>query len=252
MVKFQSTDDGLYIETATEDTFPQLEEMKSKEQKIYVQKAIDSLSEIDGVIITLFYIDESSIQEIIEITGLSESNVKVKLHRARKQLKINLEELLQTGIEINHLMEKKNNDILKKGLMETKMDFTSNLMDKINAEEKALSTVLSKSGSLETSKDFTIDLMSKLEGRVPVKPYESVISKRAWIGIAAVFIGVVVLTLLANDQVESSIKYDLGLDKITNSLVQFFKFSPVLTYICFGSLLFTLGLIYEQRSRKTT
>jgi hypothetical protein len=149
-------------------------------------------------------------------------------------------------------MEKKNNDILKKGLMETKMDFTSNLMDKINAEEKALSTVLSKSGSLETSKDFTIDLMSKLEGRVPVKPYESVISKRAWIGIAAVFIGVIVLTLLANDQVESSIKYDLGLDKITNSLVQFFKFSPVLTYICFGSLLFTLGLIYEQRSRKTT
>jgi RNA polymerase sigma factor (sigma-70 family) len=99
LVKFQSTDDGLYIETATEDTFPQLEEMKSKEQKIYVQKAIDSLSEIDGVIITLFYIDESSIQEIIEITGLSESNVKVKLHRARKQLKINLEELLQQELK---------------------------------------------------------------------------------------------------------------------------------------------------------
>ena len=99
LMKLESTDDGLYIETATDDNFPQLEEMKHKEQQLYVQKAIDSLRELDGVIITLFYIDESSIQEIVEITGLSESNVKVKLHRARKQLKINLEGLLQQELK---------------------------------------------------------------------------------------------------------------------------------------------------------
>ena len=99
LMKLDSTDDGLYVETSTEDNFPQLEDMKNQEQRLYVQKAIDALKELDGVIITLFYIEESSIQEIVEITGLSESNVKVKLHRARKQLKLNLEGLLQQELK---------------------------------------------------------------------------------------------------------------------------------------------------------
>ena len=99
LMKLESTDDGLYVETSTDDAFPQLEGMKNQERKLYVQKAIDSLKELDGVIITLYYIDESSIQEITEITGLSESNVKVKLHRARKQLKRNLEGLLQQELK---------------------------------------------------------------------------------------------------------------------------------------------------------
>ena len=60
-------------------------------------------------------------------------------------------------------MEKKNKDILKDGLMETKKDFASNLMDRIDAEEKALSYVLSKSSAMETSPDFTTNLISKLE-----------------------------------------------------------------------------------------
>ncbi|MDG1331882.1 MAG: sigma-70 family RNA polymerase sigma factor [Crocinitomicaceae bacterium] len=99
LMKLESTDDGLYVETSNEINFPQLEEMKQQERQLYVQQAIDSLRELDGVIITLFYIDESSIQEIVDITGLTESNVKVKLHRARKQLKINLEGLLQQELK---------------------------------------------------------------------------------------------------------------------------------------------------------
>ncbi|MEZ4903530.1 MAG: sigma-70 region 4 domain-containing protein [Spirosomataceae bacterium] len=38
----------------------------------------------------MYYIDESSIKEIVEITGLSESNVKIKLFRARKELERSL------------------------------------------------------------------------------------------------------------------------------------------------------------------
>ena len=34
----------------------------------------------------MFYYDELSLKEILEITDLSESNLKVKLHRARKRL----------------------------------------------------------------------------------------------------------------------------------------------------------------------
>jgi RNA polymerase sigma-70 factor (ECF subfamily) len=40
----------------------------------------------DNLLITLFYKGESSIDEISEITGLSSSNVKVRLHRIRKKL----------------------------------------------------------------------------------------------------------------------------------------------------------------------
>ena len=89
-----TVNEDFHIDIATDNSFPQLEALKSQEQEFYVKKAIEELPEIDGVIITLFYLDESSIQEIVEITGLSESNVKVKLHRARKQLKVNLEGLL--------------------------------------------------------------------------------------------------------------------------------------------------------------
>ena len=69
--------------------------MKKQEQKIYIKKAIDALPEIESVVISLFYMDECSIQEIVAITKLTESNVKVKLHRARKALKASLEGLLQ-------------------------------------------------------------------------------------------------------------------------------------------------------------
>ena len=37
-------------------------------------------------LIWLFYFDELSLKEIVEITNMSEANVKVKLHRARKKL----------------------------------------------------------------------------------------------------------------------------------------------------------------------
>jgi RNA polymerase sigma-70 factor (ECF subfamily) len=38
------------------------------------------------MLITLFYMDDQSIGEISEITGLSQSNIKVRLHRTRKKL----------------------------------------------------------------------------------------------------------------------------------------------------------------------
>ncbi|MFT5777911.1 MAG: RNA polymerase sigma factor (sigma-70 family) [Crocinitomicaceae bacterium] len=93
--KIDTVSDDFHIDIATDDTIPQLEELKGQEQEFYVKKAMEELPQIDGVIVSLFYMDECSISEIVEVTGLSESNVKVKLHRARKQLKVSLERLLQ-------------------------------------------------------------------------------------------------------------------------------------------------------------
>ncbi|MFK7784499.1 MAG: hypothetical protein AB8B56_05280 [Crocinitomicaceae bacterium] len=147
-------------------------------------------------------------------------------------------------------MEKKKTNILKDGLMETKMDFASNLMDRIDAEEKAMSNVLSNNSAMETSEDFTAKLMSKLEGKVPAKPYTSVISKQAWIGIAAVFVGIIILSLLTIGQEGSSIRYSHEIEQATNTFVSFFQNSPIFTYSSIGLLLITVGLLFDQRLRK--
>lgn len=61
-----------------------INELTKQEQIKYIHQCLDRLNEEDNVILTLFYLQENSIQEICEITGYTESNVKVKLHRARK------------------------------------------------------------------------------------------------------------------------------------------------------------------------
>lgn len=81
------------------DEFPQLEAMKNNEQQKYVREAIDKLAEKDALLITLFYMNDNSIEEIEQITGLTQSNVKVKLFRARKKLNQELSVLLKEELK---------------------------------------------------------------------------------------------------------------------------------------------------------
>jgi len=64
--------------------------LNATETTQFVREAIEKLPRMDGLIITLYYMDENSVKEIVEITGLSESNVKIKLLRARKELERSL------------------------------------------------------------------------------------------------------------------------------------------------------------------
>jgi len=66
------------------NSYNAVNELTKQEQIKYIKLVFERLNEEDSVILTLFYLQENSIQEICEITGYSESNVKVKLHRARK------------------------------------------------------------------------------------------------------------------------------------------------------------------------
>ncbi len=56
------------------------------EQKRLIKIALNHLNEQDHLIITLFYLKEKSVEEISEITNLSKSNIKVKLHRIRNKI----------------------------------------------------------------------------------------------------------------------------------------------------------------------
>ena len=79
--------------------FPQLEAIKNGEQQKYVREAIDRLPEKDALLITLFYMNESSIEEIEQITNLTQSNIKVILFRARKKLNTELSFLLKEEVK---------------------------------------------------------------------------------------------------------------------------------------------------------
>ncbi len=68
--------------------------MLRDERKRAVNQAIDSLPENDAAIVSLFYKEDLSIQEIAGIMQMSESNIKVKLHRIRKKLAEQLKNIL--------------------------------------------------------------------------------------------------------------------------------------------------------------
>lgn len=67
----------------TESKFDSLE---TKERSIIVKECMDKLPEDERVIMHLFYFEELSLKEIVEIVSMTEGNVKVKLFRARKKL----------------------------------------------------------------------------------------------------------------------------------------------------------------------
>jgi len=52
-----------------------------------VQRLLTKLNEKDRTIIILLELEERSVKEIAALTGCSESNVKVRAHRARKKMK---------------------------------------------------------------------------------------------------------------------------------------------------------------------
>lgn len=71
---------------AGHDETHNLQQEQAGRKKILAQ-AIDMLAADEAEIITLYYIQEQTVDELCTILGLGSSNVKVKLYRARKKLK---------------------------------------------------------------------------------------------------------------------------------------------------------------------
>ena len=81
------------IATDSDDGF------ESKSKAVYLNKAINLLAEDDATVITLFYQNEQSLEEIAEIMNIEPNNAKVKLHRARLKKKKKLEVLLKEEVK---------------------------------------------------------------------------------------------------------------------------------------------------------
>ncbi|WP_299892314.1 RNA polymerase sigma factor [uncultured Lacinutrix sp.] len=63
-----------------------LSKMETKERQIAIQNCIQKLPSDDAFILTLYYFEEQSLEEIAKVVNLKPNNVKVKLFRSRKKL----------------------------------------------------------------------------------------------------------------------------------------------------------------------
>ena len=79
---------------AADHSTPQLAQLQSDDIQRCLRMAIDRLPETEGLLVMLYYIDENSVREIQQITGLTGANIKIKLFRARKKLERELRFLL--------------------------------------------------------------------------------------------------------------------------------------------------------------
>ena len=57
-----------------------------EERYTALEKAVGRLHPEERAMVEMFYVEEIAVKEIAGITGLSEANVKVRLHRIRKKL----------------------------------------------------------------------------------------------------------------------------------------------------------------------
>jgi len=94
-LEFVGMDDRIIINYTEDQIQDGVDHLDEGEQKSLIDKALKKLSGADNLLITLFYKEDNSIEEISTVTGLSESNVKVRLHRIRKKLYGDLSEMMK-------------------------------------------------------------------------------------------------------------------------------------------------------------
>ncbi|HMO38101.1 MAG TPA: sigma-70 family RNA polymerase sigma factor [Saprospiraceae bacterium] len=91
-------EEGAFWQIATPDETP-LQAVQHSDLQQQLQQAIQQLRPDDAALITLYYLNEKSVKEIADITGLTETNIKTKLYRTRELLREYLDAQLQEEIK---------------------------------------------------------------------------------------------------------------------------------------------------------
>jgi RNA polymerase sigma-70 factor (ECF subfamily) len=63
-----------------------LDALEEKEQQKIIQECLQQLASKDSFLLTLFYFEELSLEEISKVVNMEANTVKVNIHRARKRL----------------------------------------------------------------------------------------------------------------------------------------------------------------------
>ncbi len=86
-------------ELGGEEIKGEFSKMEQNDQQYYINEALMRLPANYSLALRLFYLNESSLDEITQITGWSNANTRVLLYRARKEFKLVLTELLNINKE---------------------------------------------------------------------------------------------------------------------------------------------------------
>lgn len=84
-----------YDEPADKNLIAALEETQ---QTYLINEALQKMAPKESLALRLFYLQDESIKEVGEITGWSEANTKIILHRARKNMAVILTQLMKTDL----------------------------------------------------------------------------------------------------------------------------------------------------------
>jgi len=79
-----------------------LDNIINEEKRTLIKACINKLPEDSSALLTLFYFEELSLEEISKIINVEANTVKVKLFRARKKLAVILEQYLQPQTKLNY------------------------------------------------------------------------------------------------------------------------------------------------------
>ena len=80
-----STEENEWLENVGEDTTEK--EANQSAAKALVDRLLESLKPDDRMIITMLDLEQKSVKQIAKLTDFTESNVKVRAHRAREKMK---------------------------------------------------------------------------------------------------------------------------------------------------------------------
>ena len=95
-------DEGTFEVADSQDSGFRANLVEQKSRLIMVNRAIAMLNPDDAEIITLFYKNEQSLEEISQILGVEVNAAKVRLHRARTRLKDKMEKHFKEEIKDLH------------------------------------------------------------------------------------------------------------------------------------------------------
>jgi RNA polymerase sigma factor (sigma-70 family) len=95
-------EEGTFELADSEDSGLRANRVEQKSRQEMVNKAIAMLSGDDAAVITLFYKNEQSLEEIGQILGLEANTAKVRLHRARNRLKEKMEKYFSEEVRDLH------------------------------------------------------------------------------------------------------------------------------------------------------
>lgn len=102
-LEVHALDDFVMANYTEDDARENLDTIEPDEQQKMLQSALNTLSDDDYLIINLFYLKETPVNDISAITGLSAANVKVKLHRIRKKLYAQMHQEMSKEEMVNNL-----------------------------------------------------------------------------------------------------------------------------------------------------